>query len=147
MISKKISITISVLLNWYSSMRKNSRKIRIIYDRENWLWMSNFGTFWHLSLTQFSIFNNFLWICWFLDKNLSNFLPPAWKLHNRYCHDTKILVPKSQIIWNPIFDFEDLEFWFLYITGRKLRKNIYKTSVHREKWLGFSTFSFLTKIT
>ena len=98
-------------------------------------------------LVQNSTFNSFLLVCWFFFKNLSNFVPPAWKLHNRYCHDTKILVPKSQIIWNPIFDFEDLEFWFLYITGRKLRKNIYKTSVHREKWLGFSTFSFLTKIT
>ena len=31
-------------------------------------------------------FNNFFWICWFLCKNLSNFLPPAWKLHNPYCH-------------------------------------------------------------
>ena len=24
------------------------RKIRIIFDIENWLWKSNFGTFWHL---------------------------------------------------------------------------------------------------
>ena len=27
-------------------------------------------------LTQFSKFNNFLWVCWFLGKNLSNFVPP-----------------------------------------------------------------------
>ena len=33
--------------------------------------------------------NNFLWVCWFLCKNLSNFVPPAWKLHNPYCHNDK----------------------------------------------------------
>ena len=37
-------------------------------------------------LTQFSRFNNFLWVCLFLGKNLSNFVPPVWKLHNPYCH-------------------------------------------------------------
>ena len=31
-------------------------------------------------------FNNFLWVCWFLGKNIFNFVPPAWKLHNPYCH-------------------------------------------------------------
>ena len=30
--------------------------------------------------------NNFLWVCWFLDKNIFNFVPPVWKLHNPYCH-------------------------------------------------------------
>ena len=35
---------------------------------------------------QFSKFNNFLWVYWFLGKNLSNFVPPACKLHNLYCH-------------------------------------------------------------
>ena len=24
--------------------------------------------------------------CWFLGKNLSNFVSPIWKLHNPYCH-------------------------------------------------------------
>jgi hypothetical protein len=45
--------------------------------------------FWKLlrpPLTQFSKFNNFLWVYWFLGKNLSNFVPPVWKLHNPYCH-------------------------------------------------------------
>ena len=36
---------------------------------------------------QFSKFNNFLWVCWFLCKNLSNFVYPIWKLHNPYCHN------------------------------------------------------------
>ena len=28
--------------------KKKLRKIRIIFGIENWLWKSNFGTFWHL---------------------------------------------------------------------------------------------------
>ena len=39
------------------------------------------------SLNQFSKFNNFLWVCWFLSKNLSNFVRLVWKSHNRYCHN------------------------------------------------------------
>ena len=37
-------------------------------------------------LHQFSEFNNFLWVCWFLGKNLFNFVPPDWKPHNPYYH-------------------------------------------------------------
>ena len=33
-------------------------------------------------LIQNSRFNDFLWVCWFWCKNLSNFVSPAWKLHN-----------------------------------------------------------------
>ena len=32
------------------------------------------------------IVKNFLWVYWFLGKNLSNFIPPVWKLHNLYCY-------------------------------------------------------------
>ena len=38
---------------------------------------------------QLSKFNNFLWVCWFLGKNLSNFVPPARKLDNPYYHNTE----------------------------------------------------------
>ena len=41
---------------------------------------------WHLPLTQFSKSNHVLWVCWFLGKNLSDFVHPVWKLHNPYCH-------------------------------------------------------------
>ena len=41
----------------------------------------------HSPLQQFSKLNNFLWVCWFLGKNLSNFVSPAWKLDNLYCHN------------------------------------------------------------
>ena len=37
---QKMSITKNVLLNWYSLMKKKLRKIRIIFDIENWLWKS-----------------------------------------------------------------------------------------------------------
>ena len=40
----------------------------------------------YLRVDQFSKFNYFLWVCWFLGKNLSDFIPPVWKLHNPYCH-------------------------------------------------------------
>ena len=37
----------------------------------------------------------FLWVCWFLGKNLSNFVPPARKLHNPYCHNAYCTFPGS----------------------------------------------------
>ena len=43
-------------------------------------WCSSFDT------SPPSKFNNYLWVCWFLGKNLSNCVPPTWKLHNLYCH-------------------------------------------------------------
>ena len=46
---QKMSLTKNVLLNWYSSMKKK-RKIWMIFDIENWLWKSNFGTFWQLAI-------------------------------------------------------------------------------------------------
>ena len=36
-----------VLPNCYPSMKKQLRKIQIIFEIPNWLWKSNFGTFWH----------------------------------------------------------------------------------------------------
>ena len=46
-----------------------------------------FASSWGSPLVQFSKFNNFLWVHWFLGKNLSNFVSPVWKLHNPYCHN------------------------------------------------------------
>ena len=42
---QKMPITIYVPLNWYSSMKKKFRKIRIIFDIENWLWKSEIRIF------------------------------------------------------------------------------------------------------
>ena len=79
---------------------KNQHTQRKFLNFENWTngevsksakspnlkWCSIFDT---SPLTQFSKFNNFLWVCWFFGKNLSNFAPPIWKLHNPYCHNVK----------------------------------------------------------
>ena len=65
---------------WY---RKLTLKVKRLGD---------FALFDTSPLTQFSKFNNFLWVCWFLGKNLSNFVPPVWKLHNPYCHIDHIVV-------------------------------------------------------
>ena len=73
------------ILQW-KKIKKDSDNF---WHRKNWLWQSNFGTFRHLPspLTQFSKSNNFRWVCWFLGKNLSNFVPSVWRLHNPYCHN------------------------------------------------------------
>ena len=59
---------------WY---RKLTLKVKRLGD---------FALFDTSPLTQFSKSNNFLWVCWFLGKNLSNFVRPVWRLHNPYCH-------------------------------------------------------------
>ena len=64
--------------NWINGKVSKSAKI--------WLSKSIFLLFDTSPLTQFSKFNNFLWVCWILGKNLSNFVYPAWKLDNPYCH-------------------------------------------------------------
>ena len=52
-----------------------------------------FASYWGSPVVQFSKFQNFLWVCWFLGKNLSNLIYPVWKLHNPYCH-------KNHTIWH-----------------------------------------------
>ena len=61
-------------------------------------------------LIQFSKFDNFLWVCCF--KNLSNFLPPFWKLYNPYCHNVTSFESWSYITFakyywlkSPLFQF------------------------------------------
>ena len=44
-----MSTTENMLLNWYFS-RKKLRMIRMIFDIGNWLWKSNFGTYWQLAI-------------------------------------------------------------------------------------------------
>ena len=45
-----------------------------------------FASYWVSPLVQFSKFKNFLWVCWFLCKNLSNFVSLPENLRNRYYH-------------------------------------------------------------
>ena len=76
----------NVLLHSYSSMKKKFRKIQMIFNIENWIWKSNFGTF--LTACHYSNSRNLLILfdyCWFLAQNLSNFASLSRKLHNRHC--------------------------------------------------------------
>ena len=41
----KLVKTKNMPLNWYFSTRKIFRKIRVIFDIENWLWKSDFGSY------------------------------------------------------------------------------------------------------
>ena len=93
-----MSMRKNVLLNWYSSMKKKNwkiekdsdnfwyRKLTLKVKRKRLGDFELFELFDTSPLTQFSRFDNFLWVCLFLGKNLSNFVPPVWKLHNPYCH-------------------------------------------------------------
>ena len=66
---------------------------------KGWNYQLKNSDFCKLLLVQFSKFKNFLCICWFLGKNVSNFIYPVWKLHNLYCHTEHILFPHEyQII-------------------------------------------------
>ena len=48
-----------------------------------------FASYWGSPLVQFSKFQNFLSVCWFLGQSLSNSMYPVWKLHNPYCHNVE----------------------------------------------------------
>ena len=57
-----------------------------------------FASYWGSLLVQFSKFNNFLWVCWFLFKNHSNFVSPSWQVDNLHYHTWQYSLP----IWNTI---------------------------------------------
>ena len=71
-----------------------------------------FASYWGSPLVQFSKFNKFLWACWFLCKNLSNFVPLPWKLHNPYCHT-------SHTTYNESIDLNTNMFCFFFISDCK----------------------------
>ena len=48
--------------------------------------------FWQIAINPKLKIQHFLWVCWFLCKNLSTFEPRTWKLHNPYCHDIHVIV-------------------------------------------------------
>ena len=74
----------------YSSMKKKWERFRGFL-----MWKIDFesqilATFDTSPLHQFAKFNNFLLVCWFLDKNLSNFVSPAWKFDNPHYHNDEV---------------------------------------------------------
>ena len=80
-----MSKTKNVLLNLYSSMKKIKWFQWFLTSKINFEGQI-FALFDTSPHTQFAKFNKFLWICWFLTKNLSNFVAFHWKLHIRYFH-------------------------------------------------------------
>ena len=58
-----------------------------------------FASYWGSPLVQFSKFKKFLWVCWFLCKNLSNFVSLPWKFHNPYCHTWHPWVCIRSVCW------------------------------------------------
>ena len=91
MILSKMSITKNVLLNWYSSTKKKWEKFEWFYESKI---LALFDSYF---VNPNSKFNNFPWVCWFLGKNLSNFVSPVWKLHNPYCHTLRPKPTKYQL--------------------------------------------------
>ena len=75
-----------------------------------------FESYWGSSLVQFSKFNNFLWVCWFLCKNLSNFVYPVWKLQNLYCHNVQMR--NSKLSQDKLISASKLKFNFNKSTHR-----------------------------
>ena len=82
----KMSITKNVLLNWYSSMKKNEKDL---------------DDFWHRKLTLKVKFCHFLTLferlpllqnLKFLWLLLTNFVSPVWKVHNPYYHNLGVSV-------------------------------------------------------
>ena len=76
---------------------KKWRKIRMIFDLENWLWKSNFGTFWQLTTTPILKIQSFR----FGMLILLYFVPPAWKLENPYCCSVRILRKTPRLNYIP----------------------------------------------
>ena len=79
---------------WY---RKLTLKVKRLGD------FALFDTF---PLSQFSKFKNFLWVCCFLGKNLSNFVTSIWKLHNPYWHNIALW---TILIWSKQHYFQKLK--------------------------------------
>ena len=98
-------------------------------------------------LTQFLKFNNFLWVCWFLGKNLSNFVPPNWKLYNPYYHNVHIPMYSQktrQYVFFSLIRFEifpktcilTYKSWKKYLSHRFIQDHtvIRATRVHITNW-------------
>ena len=92
---------------------------------------------------------NFLWVCWFLCKILSNFVSLPWKLHNPYCHtghgtykNAKSKQKMLILLINPLFlllrsfqKFAKILFHF--------KPNIDKCELINSNWHGIRTGYFI----
>ena len=95
MFDKFKALHITYLGTWFKSnwgSRWNFVPFKVLisitcFFYESWIWQYGlwslqtegtliFACYWGSPLVQFSKFKNFLWICLFLGKNISNFIPP-----------------------------------------------------------------------
>ena len=85
-------------------------KILLIFDIENWLWKSDFGTFWQIDTMSIQQIQSFpLGHHWFLAKNISNFVSLSWK------HDTwKPTISSWKFLLNSVFLFL-YTYWLLIL--------------------------------
>ena len=101
-IRKKFGLRINILKENYWILRiglvGRCQKLGIIFFCTMDGFFALFDTF---PLHQFSnsiVF--FEYLCWFLGKNLSNFVSSAWKLDNPYCHnDYYLQVCTANVTW------------------------------------------------
>ena len=87
-----ISEIIHIFLNFFQLKNTSLRSHFLIFDTLLVKWCPFFDS---LPLHQFSKFNNFLWICWFLGKK---FVLSAWKLNNPYISSYGAYL-NSQYFW------------------------------------------------
>ena len=70
-------------------------------------------------LVQNSKFNHFLWVCWFLGKNLSHFVSSIWELHNPSPYLVWLDIACSQPRWASFHQMNLIWFisWMVIIDG------------------------------
>ena len=78
-------------------------------------------------------------IWWFLFKTLSNFVPPAWKLHNPYCHIPR---PTHQKKESPPYGLTIYKGYREVVLSRRTVKFILKSNLTKSllKWSQDITF-------
>ena len=77
---QKLSLEKKVLIN--NGLLDFFEWIRLIFGIQNWLWKYDIGTFWQ-TVIHWWIEKKYLWVCWFLAKNLAFYEPPYLKFNNR----------------------------------------------------------------
>ena len=113
--------------NWSNGELSKSTKIwlsKSIFNVKNhWKILKWCPIFDSSPLLQFSKFNGFLCLFWFLAKNLSNFVSLPWKLHNWYCHNCKdwpetFCTTKYEEVATAVGDKQNNVSWFIEFSLR-----------------------------
>ena len=91
-----------ILPNSYFSMGKKQKDFDDFRHRKlNCILISQILALFDTShYTNSQKFNSFLWECWFVAKDIYNFVSVSWKLHNRYCHNVQNFSLSMNTIYN-----------------------------------------------